>query len=157
MNTDSLTRLSDYFSETVLTKFRSKSKTEISDAMARIKQFEFTQNTYLTLKESIGSTMIFDNDPIKHARYAVIENMQLLDIDWSCVELHMKCVFAQFIAKSSPTNWILLYEIDVGDVKMLFNCQLGDDEIFNYNLEVLSGKSNNYWNYYFERTPCALM
>lgn len=157
MTTDSLTRLSDYFSKTVLTNFRSKSQTEISDALARIKLFESTQKTYLTSRDSIGSSMTFDNDSIKLVRYAVIEKMKLLDMDWSCSELSMKCVFAQFIPKSMPTNWVLVYAIDVGDVKMLFNCQLGEDGIFNYFLEVVSGKSNDYWNYYFERTPCALM
>ncbi len=157
MAQNSIDDLSTYFADVVLNKMEMKSKGQLIAAQLRISAFEKTAVILKAVREAEEAGIVLMDSHMDAIQHAVDERFKFVAMDWDYEELHMKCFYAAIVPGSSPTNWVLVYQIQVEEVTMLFNCQVGKDGVFNYQLQLIYGQTDDLWAYYFDRTPCAFM
>ena len=148
MNTELLNGLSDHFADVVLCKMQSKSTWQVLSARVRIKNFDDAVRNWLSLSDELEMGLDVDTSLLSFAESDRKAKLEFVSEDWSSVENHMKCVYAQLVQNTELPTWFLAYRIQINELQMFFTCQVDSEEVFNYQLEVKAGEPEKYIDYF---------
>jgi hypothetical protein len=157
MNENSLTHLSDFFADAIESKFATKSNNDILRLWDEVNTYEKTWKVWCDLYQAKSRGENIDENDYKSALTKKDKKFMALSCSLNYEELELKCIHAQPISSIQPINILLVYCVKVGALVMFFQCQAGQDGVFNYSISAPDDVGiDNALDYYFQHTPSAI-
>jgi hypothetical protein len=129
MKFKNLVYLSDHMADLVKFKFDSKSKEDLKiDVLLSQKAWQL-QEIYLNYQSLDQHDLIAE----ALANYEIAKDMQLSR--WH-IDNQIQAQFAKLVDVKERDTWIFLYRVQVGMMSLSFNCQVDNNQAFNYQLNV---------------------
>jgi hypothetical protein len=129
-----ITQLSDHIANLVLTKFKSRSPTSIE------------------ILKNLHATAIFAKKWGEPA--GDIERIYFSHLDLNKIT---KCMYANYVVNENENFWLLLYVTETDELSMVFQCNVNELEVFNYQLRDVyyendSEPPENILDFYINKT-----
>jgi hypothetical protein len=159
MAESSLTRLSGFLAEAVWKKFDD----ENGEYFNRIStEVEMIMNLF-AVWDNLNDDKTFGRE-IDEKFFDVLwrklkSEGASLSGELSIKDLHLKLLNLFVMPETIDVELCLTYKVKVESVEFEFDCMLNEYDIINHSIMLISGGEyiDDIWDYYFQRTPCAVI